>query len=78
MVNTVIFCDFNIQISNDNYASLSMNALIFKYSLTQHVYFPTNTNCNTIDLVLSFADTNLISYPTQSSLISDHFAILFY
>ena len=76
-VNTVIIGDFNIQINNDNYASLSLNELIFEYSLTQHIRFPTNTNGNTIDLVLSLADSNLISYPTQSSLISDHFAILF-
>ena len=75
-VNTVILGDFNIQINNDNYASLSLNDLIFEYSLTQHIRFPTNTNGN-IDLVLSLADSNLISYPTQSSLISDHFAILF-
>ena len=39
--------------------------------------FPTNTNGNTIDLVLSLADSNLISYHTQSSPIYDHFAILF-
>ena len=45
--------------------------------MTQHIRFPTNTNGNTIDLVFSLADSNLISYPTQSSLISDHFAILF-
>ena len=54
-----------------------MNELIFEYSLTQHVRCPTNTNGNTIDLVLSLADSNLISYPTQCSLITDHFAILF-
>ena len=30
-----------------------MNELIFEYYLTQHVTFPTNTNGNTIDLVLS-------------------------
>ena len=76
-VNTVIIGNFNIQINNDNYASLSLNELIFEYSLTQHIRFPTNTNGNTIDLVLTLADSNLISYPTQSSLISDHFAILF-
>ena len=45
--------------------------------MTQHIRFPTNTNGNTIYLVLSLTDFNLISYPTQSSLISDHFAILF-
>ena len=45
--------------------------------MTQHIRFPTNTNGNTIDLVLSLVDSNLISYPTHSSLISDHFSILF-
>ena len=45
--------------------------------MTQHVHFPTNTNGNTIELFLSLADSNLISYPTQSSLISGHFSILF-
>ena len=54
-----------------------MNELIFEYSLTQRIRFPTNTNGNTIDLVFSLADSNLISYPTQSPLISDNFAILF-
>ena len=76
-VNAVILGDFNIQINNYNYASLSPNELIFEYSLTQHVRFPTNTNGNTIDFVLFLADSNLISYPTQRYLISDHFAILF-
>ena len=32
----------------------------------------------TLILLLYLADSKLISYPTQSSLISDHFAILFY
>ena len=76
-VNTVILGDFNIQINNDNYAYLSLNELIFEYSLMQHISFPINTNGNTIDLVFSLADSNLISYPTLSSLISDHFANLF-
>ena len=33
-VNSVILGDFNVQINNDNYASLSLNQLIFEYSLT--------------------------------------------
>ena len=56
--------------------SSSLNELIFEYSSTQHVRFPTNNNDNTIDLFLSFL-FNIISNPIQSSLISDHFAILF-
>ena len=74
-VNTVILGYFNIQINNYNYKYLSPNKLIFEYSLTQHVRFPINTNGNTIELVLSLADYNLISYTTQSSLIYDHSAI---
>ena len=77
-VNTVILCQFNIQINNDNYASLFLNELIFEYSLIRYICFPTNINCNNNNLVLSLADSNLISYSIQSSLISDHFAILFY
>ena len=45
--------------------------------MTKHICLPTNTNGNTIDLVFSLADSNLISYPIQSSLISDQFAFLF-
>ena len=45
----VILVDFNIQINNENHASLSLNELIFEYTLTQHVCFNTNTNSNTID-----------------------------
>ena len=33
LVNTVILGDFNIQINNENHASLSLNKLIFDYSL---------------------------------------------
>ena len=38
-VNTVILCDFKIQINNENHASLSLNKLTFEYSLMQHVFF---------------------------------------
>ena len=48
-VNTGNLCDFNIQINNENHASLYLNKLIFEYSLTQHVFFNTNTNSNNID-----------------------------
>ena len=48
-VNTFILCDFNIQINNENHASLSLNKHLFKYSLSQHVFFNTNTNSNNID-----------------------------
>ena len=82
-VNTVVLGDFNIQINNEKHASLSLNELIFEYtnliiySLTQHVCFTTNTNSNTIEFFLYLADSKLISYPSQSYLISDQFAILF-
>ena len=75
--NTIILGDFNIQVNTDNHAFLSIKKLIFEHSLTQHIHFPTISNGNIIDLVLSPSDSNLISSPTQSTLISDHFAILF-
>ena len=54
-----------------------MNKLIFEYFLTQYVFFTTNTNSNNIDSFLYLVDSKLIVYPIQSSLISDHFTILF-
>ena len=51
-VNIVIHGDFNIQINNENHASLSLNKLIFEYSLTQHVCFTTNTTNNNIDFFI--------------------------
>ena len=38
LVNKVILGDFNIQINNENHASLSLNKLIFDYSLTRFLY----------------------------------------
>ena len=77
LVNTVILGDFNIQINNENHASLFLNKFIFDYSLTQYVFFTNNTNSNNIYFFLYLADSKLISYPTQSYLISDHSVILF-
>ena len=39
VINTVINGDFNIQINNENHASLSLNKLIFDYFLTQYAFF---------------------------------------
>ena len=54
-VNKVILGDFNIQINNENHASLSLNKLIFDYSLTQYVFFTNNTNSNNIDFFVVFS-----------------------
>ena len=75
--NTIILGDFNIQVNTDNHASISLKKLIFEHSLTHHINFPTISYGNIIDLVLSPSDSTLISSPTQITLISDHFAILF-
>ena len=56
-VNTVILGDSNIQINNENNASLSLNKLIFEYSLTQNVFFTTNTNSNNIDFFVYLTDS---------------------
>ena len=48
----VIIGDFNIQINNENHVSLSLNKLIFEYSLMQHVFFTTNTNSNNIEFFI--------------------------
>ena len=75
--NTIILGDFNIQYNSSNTPASSLKRLIFEFSLTQHIHFPTNTNGNCIDLVISPSSSKLVSSPFQSFLISDHFSVTF-
>ena len=75
--NTIILDDFNIQYNSSNTPASSLKWLIYELSLTQHIHFPTNTNGNCIDLVISPSSSKLVSSTFQSFLIFDHFAIKF-
>ena len=73
--NCIILGDINIQLNKTSYQSNSFNDLLFSNSMHQHITFPTHTNGNTIDVIISPSDSSLISSTNQSLLISDHFAI---
>ena len=75
--NTIILGDFNIQYNRSYPAASSLKSLINEFSLTQHILFPTNTNGNCIDLVISPSSSDIVSSPSQSFLISDHFVVTF-
>ena len=75
--NTIILGDFNIQYNRYYPAASSLKSLINEFSLTQHILFPTNTNGNCIDLVISPYSSDIVSSPSQSFLISDHFVVTF-
>ena len=42
--NTIILGDFNIQYNSSNTPASSLKCLLYEFSLTQHIHFPTNTN----------------------------------
>ena len=75
--NTIILGDFNIQYNSSNTPASSLKCMLYEFSLTQHKHFPTNTNCNCFDLVISPSSSKLVSSPFQSFIISDHFAVTF-
>ena len=75
--NTIILGNFNIQYNYSNTPASSLKCLLYELSLTQHIYFPTNTNGNSINIVISPSSSKLVSSPHQSFLISDHFAAIF-
>ena len=75
--NTIILGDFNIKYNSSNTPASSLKFLLYEFSLTQHIHFPTNTNGNCIDLVISPSSSKLVSSPFQSFLISDHFEVTF-
>ena len=43
----------------------------------KHVDFPTHTGGNTLDLIISPTDSNMISKPIRGSLITDHYSLNF-
>ena len=72
--NTIILGDFNIQYNSSNTPASSLKCLLYEFSLPQHIHFPTNTNGNCINLVISPSSSKLVSSPFK---ISDHFAVIF-
>ena len=46
-------------------------------NLKQYVDFPTHTGGNTLDLIISPTDSNMISNPIRGSLITDHYSLDF-
>ena len=74
----VILGDFNIRwnvISDGEQNTLS--EICSNLELLQHVHFPTHENGNTLDLLISRSDANLIANIEQGPKISDHVAVHF-
>ena len=76
--NTIILCDFNIHVNNNNHDTTTFLETLDSYSLIQHCDFITHNQGNTLDLVITKSQKPLfISKPTKSTLITEYYAINF-
>ena len=76
--NPLISGDFNLHIDDNNgpYV-LPFLLLLESFGLKQHVSFPTHSSGHTLDLIVTFSDSNLVSSVDQTfPALSDHNALL--
>lgn len=66
--------DFNIHVNDDNNPDhIRLRDLFSMYDLVQHVHVPTHKSGNTLDLIVTRAnDELLLSNPVADYMISDH------
>ena len=76
---TIILGDFNYHFNATSNQHIMFTNLTNSLSLSQHVNFPTNINCNIIDLVFSSSlhSELMVSNISRLDLLSDHFLISF-
>ena len=69
--------DFNFHINKQNHPYAKKLQDIFEmFGLTQHISGPTHAAGNTLDLVVTRANSNLLTLCAIDELLSDHHAIL--
>ena len=75
--NIVVLGDFNVLLYSGKQTAKLMVDTLNMLNLKQHVDFPTHTGGNTLDLIISPTDSNMISNPIRGSLITDHYSLNF-
>ena len=74
----LIVGDFNFRINDpSDHNAAKFLALIEQFNLTQHISIPTHIAGNTLDLVLTREELSVNEIQTDSSVNSDHSAVLF-
>ena len=74
----VIVGDFNFHLNDgDDPAANKFKSLLEQYNLVQHITVPTHDNGNTLDLVITRSDISVSNILTDSSVKSDHYAVIF-
>ena len=76
-INTIIVGDLNFHFNSLVSPHSDFCILLDTLSLLQHITFPTHIKGNTLDYVITNCKANIISNTISSSLISDHFSIVF-
>ena len=75
---TILTGDFNFHFDSDKHPHSDFIDLCNQFNLYQHNCFPTHIHGHTLDLIFTTLDSLLITAPpTNSTLITDHYAIDF-
>ena len=70
--------DFNIKINNEtNHDTVKFLDFLESFGLVNHIHFETYCQENTLDLVISSEQYNLVHNPTKGHLFSDHNFVYF-
>ena len=70
--------DFNIHVNKLHVEKAEMfHDFLSSFGLQNHILFPTHKSQNTLDLVITHENVNIVSNLVQGEMISDHFAVLF-
>ena len=74
----ILLGDFNIHINKlHDEKAVTFCDFLSSFGLQNHILFPTHKSQNTLDLVITHENVNIVSNFVQGEMISDHFAVLF-
>ena len=57
--------------------AVTFQDFLSSFGLQNHILFPMHKSLNTLDLVITHENVNIVSNFVQGEMISDHFAMLF-
>ena len=77
MAEFLLLGDFNIHVNKlHDEKAVTFSDFLSSFGLQNHILFPTHKSQNTLDLVITHENINIVSNFVQGEMISHHFAVL--